>query len=253
MENQNIQWTNWEEQPQETNEQPQVNWGEQQQENIPTWGEQPQQEQPPINWSEPKQQETNEQVQQSWGEQPQKNLLEELPNYEDLESKDFEKKTSYLGNFNKIQINTQVWKLNYDNSQALQEIINNKPQKLDNDGKYTLDTLPNTELANIVTAIKKVGESQGLKIGSCFLLKNQPMESNLNISKDNPKYNFIYFLNASYDSGDVILDLSPIKGPSIKSLDSNTGILISTPGWVPFSISKNLSKDNMVAIVGTFI
>ena len=271
MENQNIQWENWEEQPQENSsqqqgwgeqpqqEQPQTNWGEkQQQENIPTWGEQPQQEQP-----------QQEQPQQNWGEQlPQENHNEEWDweensmdplntntpsDFSELKVDDWEKKTSVLGLLPKLKIEALLYKFNYDDHKAVSGIDLDNLESLDNDGRYKIDFQNNNELIDILTAIKNIGESRGLKLQHSYLYKNTPNESIINISRGECQYNYIYFLKASYNSGDVVLDFSAINGPSEKVIDSSTGLLLLLPGWVPYSITKNQSTEDMVAISGRLI
>ena len=252
MENQNIQWENWNEQPQQE-EQLQQSWGEQsQQENTPTWGEQPQQE---------------EQLQQSWGEQSQQENtptwnwedqnkdplnLNTPSDFSELNPQDWEKKTSVLGLLPKLSIEALLYKFNYNDSEATSRIDLNSLESLDNDGKYKIDFQNNNELINILTAIKNIGESRGLKLQHSYLYKNSPNESIINISRGECQYNYIYFLKASHNSGDVVLDFSAINGPSEKVIDSSTGILLLLPGWVPYSISKNQSTEDMIAIGGRF-
>ena len=255
MENQNIQWETWNEQPQENNtqpqeEQPQINWGEQSQqeqpqENINTWGEQPQ-----HNQNFPQSDSSDISFPETDTNQPQ-GYLEEFPNYDDVESENYIKTTSYLGEISKINVGIKVWKLNHDVQQIQNELLKSPPKLIGNDGRYILDPTSNTELANVLISIRKAGESQGLNLQHCFLQKNQPQESHLNIVKFTPNFHFIYFINASYNSGEVILNLSSINGPVVKAIDASSNLLIMIPGWVPYSISKNVSNENMIAITGT--
>jgi hypothetical protein len=216
MENQDIKWETWEEQPQDNNEQPQVNWGEQsQEENIPTWGEQPQQEQPQVNWGKQPQHE----LQQGWGEQPHP---------EDSFSWDEEQKQSQLisrnwsliGNINRIVVDTEIFQLNSNLNEAINDLNQLDLTPLDNEGRYDFSPKKDTELGNIIKSLVEISSSRGLKIKNCFLYKNSPLESSLNIFRGKPVKQFIFFLQGDYNSGEVILDLSSLGGPSAKILDS---------------------------------
>jgi hypothetical protein len=270
MENQNIQWANWEEQPQENSNQPQVNWGEQSpEENIPTWGEQPQQgwgeqpqqEQPQQGWGEQPQQ---EQPQQGWGEQPQQEqpqqgwgeqplTQESLPSLEDisLNIHPAPRNWARLGKFSRISVDTEVFQLNSNLDKALEDLNQLELTPLGNDGRYDFSPKENTELGNIIGSLVEISAMQNLKINNCYIYKNLPSEASLNIFKGKPQKHFIFFLKGNYNSGDVVLDLSPIGGPSVKAIDASSNILTFIPGWVPFSISRNMSDEEFIAIIGT--
>ena len=232
MENQNIQWENWEEQPQENNEQPQVNWGEQPQQKQPLmdWGEQPQETNIP-NWGE-QPQETNI---PNWGEQPQETNIP----------------YTLLDSPNKITITPKLYKLNANNLQAVHDILNSNLVLFDHDGRYDFNPSPNTELGNIINSIVKIGLEKNLKIDSCFVYKAKPNESSLNIFKGKPANTFIYHLDNN--SGDIVLDLTSLAGPAIKSHPSEESILAILPGWVPYRIGKNNSNQESYLLVGNFI
>ena len=254
MENQNIQWETWgEKSPQENNEQPQVNWGEQpQQEDIPTWGEKSPQEnneQPQVNWGEQPQQEDIP----TWGEQENQStpflvkdgnleqVPSEVPNY------------TLIGNFPRINISSKIYHFNSNLSEALKDLDNSDLKKLDEDGRYDFNPKPGTELGNIIKSLVHIGKSHGSRIGNCYIYKSSPKESILNIFKGKPSNSFIYFLQADYDSASVILDLSSIGGPSTQILNSSPNILTLIPGWLPFRISKNNSTREFIAIVGNYM
>ena len=252
MENQNIQWETWNEQPQENNNPPQVNWGEQSQEKQPQqgWGEQSQEKQPQQGWGEQSQENTPA---WNWEDQNKDPLNLNTPSdFSELNPQDWEKKTSVLGLLPKLSIEALLYKFNYNDSEATSMIDLNSLESLDNDGRYKINFQNNNELINILTAIKSIGESRGLKLQHSFLYKNSPNESSINISRGECQYNYIYFLKANHNSGDVVLDFSAINGPSEKVIDSSTGILLLLPGWVPYSISKNQSTEDMIAIGGRF-
>jgi len=241
MENQDPQWTNWNEQPQE--------------ENIPTWGDHQPQEQSQQNWGEP--QPTGDQLDNTswnWEEEQLDPLNLNTPSdFIELESNNWEQKTSILGLLPKLKIEALVYKFNYDDNKAIANIDLNNLEKLDNDGRYRINAAGNTELADILIAIRSIGESRGLKLHHSFLHKNAPNESTINISRGECQYNYIYFLKANHNSGDVVLDFSALNGPSEKVIDASNGILLLLPGWVPYSITKNLSGEDMIAISGRFI
>lgn len=277
MENQNIQWQTWEEQPQKNEEQTQ-------QENIPMWGEQSQpQQQQPVSWGEQPQDQSRV-VNNNWGEQPLQeniptwgeqpipnNLSQEQPpmnwegqplqpnvdnsyteneDFRELEVRDWEMKTSLLGLLPKLKIESLVYKVDYNNEQVTQDLLNNNLTPLDNDGKYTLKPQEGTELNKVLFAIKNIAETRGMKVKHSFVYKNSPNESSINISRGECRYNYLYFSQASFNSGDVVLDLSAINGPSEQLLQASPGLLLLLPGWVPYRITKNLSNKDMIAIGG---
>ena len=239
MENQDIKWETWEEQPQENNNQPQVNWGEQsQEENIPTWGEQPQQE---------------EQPQLNWGEQPQEENIPTWGEYENpLQKNNFNKDNNYkqIHSPNQISIASQLYKISLDNSSVIQNILNSNPKHFDNDGRYLIDFEPNNEFKNLINTITKIGEENKLKFQSCFIYKALPNESSSNIFKGKPKNTFIYHLDNN--SGDIVFDLSYIGGPALKSHESKEGTLSIMPGWIPYRIGRNNTHQESLLLIGYF-
>jgi hypothetical protein len=252
MENQNIQWATWDEQPQENNEQPQVNWGEQpqQQENIPTWGEQPQPDnnQPQeVNWDD-----NNTTDENSWATSDD-DQTPSNPNITPFnEDPVLLQNHSFLGSYNRLEISNILFQCNYDLSQAIKDLENADLKQLDDDGRYDFTPKANTELGNIIKTLVEVGQTYGGKVKDCFIYKTSPKESILNVFKGKPLKSFVFFLQADYDSGDIILDLSSIGGPAAKLIDSSPNILSLLPGWVPFRISKNNSSKELIAIVGTY-
>ena len=256
MENQNIKWETWEDQPQDNKEQPQVNWGEQPQQEeqeIKYWGEQPQQEEQVPTWGEQPQQE--EQV-PTWGEQLQEheNKLPSLEgDFENIVVEEWEAKTSILGLLPKLKVEALLYQFQYNNKLAVEEIIRSGFDSLDSDGRYKINYQPNTELANILGAIKDIGKSRGMKLQHSYLYKNEPKESTINVARGECIYNYIYFLQGSSQSGNAILDFSSINGPTEQVIQSSPGVLVLLPGWVPYSITKNQSNQDMIAIAGRFI
>ena len=92
-----------------------------------------------------------------------------------------------------------------------------------------------------------------MKLQHSYLYKNEPKESTINVARGECIYNYIYFLQGSHKSGNVILDFSSINGPSEQVIQSSPGILLLLPGWVPYSITKNMSNEDMIAVAGRFI
>jgi len=164
----------------------------------------------------------------------------------------FEKKYSFLGAITRIKVDTLQYKFDYDNKKATIETHNSPLTQLDQDGKFKLNLDENTpELNNIVSSIIEVASDMGLNINNAYLYKNFPKESSTNISRtNNSKFDFIYFLEADKDKGNLILDLSSINGPSVQAFQSASGILVLIPSWVSYSITRNNSTDNFMAIGG---
>jgi hypothetical protein len=268
MENQDIKWETWGEQPQENNDQPQANWGEQPQQQQPqqqqNWGEQPQQQpqqQQPnwdgqtINWEEQNNNidtPSDGDVQEWISESPS----DENTGYDFQDTTDVEgwnSQVSLLGLLPKLKVEALLYKINKNNELAIKEIEDAGYEKLDKDGRHQIKYRPNTELSEILSIIKNVGENRGMKLLHSFLYKNEPKESTINIARGECKYNYIYFLQGDYKSGEVVLDFSAINGPSEQVIETTPGILLMLPGWVPYSISKNESEKDMIAIAGRFV
>ena len=269
MENQNIQWENWNEQPSENNTQPQQEnvptWGEQPQQGQPQgsneqqqgWGEQPQQAQQPIlNWEEPQQlplqvdKENNSSW--DWKEENMEPTQSSPEDFQDLDQDNWKRNHSFLGLLPKLKIESLVYKFDYDNKNILNEITNSGFEPLDKDNKFKIKYKEGTELSNVLKSIKYIGDERNLSLQHSFLYKNAPNESIINIARGECVYNYIYFIQASHNSGQVVLDLSSLNGPAEQVLEASTGILVLLPGWVPYRISKNESSQDMVAIAGRF-
>ena len=159
-------------------------------------------------------------------------------------------KASYLGNFNKVEIKNSLYQLNIDNIQALNDLQNSSLKELD-DYRFDFSPSPNTALGNIISNIFNIAKQSNSRITSCNVYQVPPGSSVLNLYKNKPKTRFIYFIQADYNSGDVILDFSSLGGPSIKAQDSTTGILSLIPGWVPYRITPNQSELPLIFISGT--
>jgi hypothetical protein len=266
MENQNIKWETWNEQPTENNtNQPQTNWGDQPQQEQPqtNWGDQPQ-----TNWGDNEINSSKKEINyDEFTSSPNQgdneiNSLSSHPstldtnyppqNFNNLNS-DILNSVSFLGSFNNINFSTLAYVLKCNNEEAIKEINNSNLKSLDRDSKYILDFESNPELNNIISTIKKVGEERNLTLQHAYLYKINPSESSLNISKGLSEYNFIYFLQAHPNTGEVLLDFSVLNGPAVKSVTPNPGIMTLIPGWIPYRISKNNSETPLLAIGGRFV
>lgn len=246
---------NWED-PESINDTPNFNWEE------PVQSTESTNDIPNFNWEEPSE-DPSENTQNN-NPQPESVEDSEVTNEfnpedsiikeEDLENNQLERNFNYLGNIPSLTVNTKLWKVNADNDEILSKDINlDELSSIDNECKFSLNLQPETSLANLLLSISKTGLKHGLKLSSAFLYRVKPNESTLNIFKGNPRSHFIYFLQADYNSGEVLLDLSAINGPTTKILDSTPGLLVIFDGWVPYRISKNQNQKDLIAIAGTFI
>ena len=158
---------------------------------------------------------------------------------------------SYLGEVNKIQISNHLYYFDIDNSQAIQDLNNINLSKLDNDCKFDFNPKPDTALGKIIENIVKIMKKQNLKIKDCFLYKTPPNHSILNLFRNKSKNYFIYFIQSNNKGGNIILDLSSIGGPVVPIETTNKNLLNIIPGWIPCSISKNTSNNELIFIAGT--
>lgn len=244
----------------------------------PTWGNfNPQhQDQQPLTWGNHQPNESDDpsttpQLNESswktndnvWGDSnsenppltnhPQEETVQEDPSVRNLDVVNLEKVYTSLGSVSRLEIKNELYQFNLDLSKPIHELKSTREIKDLGDGRYGIDFQPNTELGNIVSNIKSIGEKQGLKLVDCFIYKVGKGESSINIFKGKTTKSFIFFLQADYTSGKVIMDLSSMGGPSVSLMDSSPNILSLFPGWIPFSISKNNSPQELVAIAGHFI
>jgi len=174
--------------------------------------------------------------------------------FSELDNNNWERKTSIIGLLPKLSIEALVYKFNYNDIQAVSQLDLSNLEKVNEDGKYKVPLQnDNDELINILTGIKNIGESRGMKLLHSYLYKNSPNESSINISRGECIYNYIYFLQADHSSGTVILDFSALNGPTEQVIESSPGLLLLLPGWVPYSITKNLSNKDMIAVAGRFV
>ena len=104
----------------------------------------------------------------------------------------------------------------------------------------------------MLTTISQIAESRNQSVADVFFYRIPKGESSSNIFRGKPNTNFIYFVNATYDSGDIVLDLSSVGGPSVKAIDSNPSLLVTLEGWVPYNISRNNGDQDLIAIAGSF-
>lgn len=225
-------------------------------ESTPQWHS-PQNNPEPVSWGNEQTPPTknNENLEVNWGEDIDKEL--ETPPLDfiappHITNSPSTSKYSYLGDIERIKISTLHYQFKHDNNKALSDLKEANLVKVDDDGRHSFDPKNGTELGNIIESIYNISRQMNTKIGECFVYKNQPQESTLNIFKHKPSKTFVYFLQADLDSSQLILDLSPFGGPSAKIIDSCEGIFSVIPGWCNFRFTKNLSNTEFTAIVGYF-
>lgn len=163
-----------------------------------------------------------------------------------------DKNYSFLGTVKNIELTPELYFITRDNNEALKDINFDNLEPLDNDGHYKFKSTGNSELSHIAGTIRDIASNKKLKLSNIFLYKNSKGESTINFSKDKPAMNFIYILKGNKQSGNVILDLKALNGPSVQAFETIPGILCLFQGWIPFSISKNLDDQDLVAIGGSF-
>jgi len=250
MENQNNQILNWEN-PEDINKN-----------DLPQQDNSNQNE--PLFWDNQNNEESKEPI--SWGEetvlgeteQPSQQPLEipqqpsEIPQEQmqynvDLPSVNY----SFLGSTLKLKVTNDLYQIDCDNNKVLEELDLDNLKPIGNEGLYEINPQPDTELGNLIGTITKIGITKGQKVTNCFLYKIEPSSSALNLFKNKPNSNFVYFIQGKYNSGEIILDLSSIGGPMSKLLDTAQNILSILPGWVPYRIGKNISEHPLFVLIGT--
>ena len=250
MENQNNQILNWEN-PVDFNKN-NLNQQDNPNQNQPLFWDNQNNEEPekPIPWGEETVLGETEQPSEQPFEQPSEQLPE-MPQQEnllfDLPSVNY----SFLGSTLKLKVTNDLYQINCDNNKVLEELDLDNLKPIGNEGLYEINPQPDTELGNLIGTITKIGITKGQKITNCFLYKIEPSSSALNLFKNKPNSNFVYFIQGKYNSGEIILDLSSIGGPMSKLLDTAQNILSILPGWVPYRIGKNISEQPLFSLIGT--
>ena len=145
-----------------------------------------------------------------------------------------------------------LFHLSFNTSQVLEELSSLSLNPIGNDGLFQTTFNPQTQLGDIISSIGNLAKSKGLELTSILVKKLKPSESSLNIINGNPKNNFILFIQGDHNSGEIILDLSSIGGPSSKVLDTTPNHLTLLPGWLPYRITKNQSQEDLLVIAGSF-
>lgn len=160
-------------------------------------------------------------------------------------------KYSYLGVTKAIELSPELYMFYHDNKKACADIDLDNLKPLDDDGRFKVESLPNSELSQILGSIQNIATDKGLNLDMFFLIKNVPDSSSINIFKGKPKMNFIYVLQGDKNSGNIVLDLSSLGGPSQKVMDTSNGMLLLFEGWIPYRITRNLSQINLLTIAGS--
>ena len=163
-----------------------------------------------------------------------------------------QKMYSKLGNVNKVQINTDLYTLNFDLDEILTELNALTLTPMDEVGRYDTDFFKSDYLTQVISTINEISTQYGARLKDVFVYKIKKGDNLLNIYRGKPNNGFIYYLQADQNSSNVINDLSAIGGPSFIQTDPANGILNVFPGWLPYSLSINESENEMIAIAGTF-
>ena len=181
---------------------------------------------------------------------PEKEDRDPTPEEMDLWKLNVASDYSYLGVIKTIEINPELYMLNFDNAKAVSEIDFNKLEKIDDDGKYKIKSPPKTELTNILATISNIATNKNLRLSNFFLLHNLPRQSTINIFRGKNRLSFIYILKADKNSGNIVLDLSSLGGPAQKIFDTHEGMLVVFEGWIPYRLTRNVSETDLIAIAG---
>lgn len=204
---------------------------------------------PVLNWEEIHPTQENTQPQED--SHPPEDISQPQ-NFNDYNESDLPNSFSSLGSVNKIQINTDLYTLNFNTDQLINELGTLTPTPLDEKGRYTIDFSQGEYLNKVILTLKQIASIYNSNLQSCFIYKIAKGDNLLNIYKGKPNNSFIYYLQADQNSSHVINDLSSMGGPSVSQTDPSTGVLNVFPGWVPYSLSTNNSEGDMIAIAGTF-
>ena len=163
-----------------------------------------------------------------------------------------QKMYSKLGNVNKVQINTDLYALNFDLEEIITELNTLTLTPMDEVGRYDTDFFKSDYLTQVISTINEIATQYGSRLKDVFIYKIKKGDNLLNIYRGKPNNGFIYYLQADQNSSNVINDLSAIGGPSFIQTDPANGSLNVFPGWLPYSLSINESENEMIAIAGTF-
>jgi len=226
MENQNVQWDNWNTPTYDPTDAEVSKMGENTL-NIES-------KFPQYDWSSPEDSELP-------------TLTRDSPSSNNLNLED--KKYTTLESIPKINIHTPHYKFKFDSHLALENINNLNLSPKYGDNAYDFNPGPNTEVGNIIKEIVKLGIEQSLKVTDCYICKINPNESVLNLSPSKSKFIFLYYIESDYESGDIIMDLTSIGGPPIMCTPPKSNELIMLPGWIPLKIRKNKSNKEIIIIV----
>ena len=159
---------------------------------------------------------------------------------------------TYEGQTDELYFNMELFTIKADNSKIINEINQLDLQETKDEGRFTYNPLPNTELGNLIHNLVKLGVERELKFVDSTILKTNPNESILNAFSRKPSYNFIYYVKSNDQSGKIIVDFGSIGGPSYGLRKPADGQLLIIPGWVPFRISKNNSSEPQILITGVY-
>ena len=158
---------------------------------------------------------------------------------------------NFLGNTNELYFQGYLFDTTLDNIKMIEE-INSLIEPTNEEGRYSYNPSRDSVLGKLIHNLVKIGMRQDTKIIDSSVIKTQPNESFLNIFKAKPTFNFIYFVQSSETSGDIVLDFSSMGGPSYNITKPKNGQLIVIPGWIPYRISKNKTEKDNILITGMY-
>lgn len=180
--------------------------------------------------------------------------IAELPLQEKIEEFSVNNSISplYIGNIQHINILSKIYKINLNNSKAIQDLDDSSVIPITSTpGKYDFSPKENTELGSLIKSFVILGKSSSHKIDNCNLFLIRPGESIPSLHTSSPGLSFIYVLKSS-NSTPFQLDFTQINGPSIHGSNLIENILYIIPGWVPLKLNLNDSSEDIILIAGQF-
>ena len=237
---QSIDWNNSENQNnRENNQNPQ-------QDNKFTWEQNNQEPDPNLQWENPET--TNEEINPPTLNWEDNSPIPPLDNSEINSNNDL---YNLVGPTDELYYSGEIYDIRCNTEEIIKDINNLNLKIKDKDGRFDFSPQENTEIGKSIKAIVQLGMNQhNLRLIDCHIVKTNPNESFLNIFSGKPKFNFIYFIQSSENSGDIVLDFSSIGGPSFNITKPKNGSLILLPGWIPYRIFKNFSSKEQILITG---
>ena len=102
---------------------------------------------------------------------------------------------TYEGQTGELYFNMELFTIKADNSKIINEINQLDLQETSDEGRFSYDPSPNTELGNLIHNLVKLGVEKDMKFVDSTILKTNPNESIVNAFGHKPLFNFIYYEN----------------------------------------------------------